>query len=88
MCVNLEHNQLTNLSGLIHLPNLKVSGTIVLNGPTPIAEPFQVLCLNYNRIESVFYRPNKSRIENRGRPAADNAEPRTVLDNLEVLHLA
>lgn len=23
-CVNLEHNQLTNFSGLIHLPNLKV----------------------------------------------------------------
>ncbi len=24
-CVNLEHNQLTNFSGLIHLPNLKVN---------------------------------------------------------------
>ena len=23
-CVNLEHNQLTNFSGLVHLPNLKV----------------------------------------------------------------
>ena len=23
-CINLEHNQLTNFSGLIHLPNLKV----------------------------------------------------------------
>ncbi|CAF3373605.1 unnamed protein product [Rotaria socialis] len=69
-CVNLEHNQLTNFSGLIHLPNLKI------------------LCLNYNRIESVLHRPAKPRVDNRGKPIMENVDNRVVLENLEVLHLA
>ncbi|XP_061700025.1 leucine-rich repeat-containing protein 9 isoform X2 [Syngnathoides biaculeatus] len=36
--INLDHNNLTCFSGLIHLPNIKV------------------LCLNYNRIESILPR--------------------------------
>ncbi|CAF3420460.1 unnamed protein product [Rotaria sp. Silwood1] len=69
-CVNLEHNQLTNFSGLIHLPNLKI------------------LCLNYNRIESILYRPSRPRVDNRGKPIIENVDNRVVLENLEVLHLA
>ncbi|CAF3540202.1 unnamed protein product [Adineta steineri] len=69
-CINLEHNQLTNFSGLIHLPNLKV------------------LCLNYNRVESILHRPTKPRLDHRGKPIIENVDNRIVLENLEVLHLA
>ncbi|CAF0783988.1 unnamed protein product [Adineta ricciae] len=69
-CVNLEHNQLTSFSGLIHLPNLKV------------------LCLNYNRVESILPRPTKPRLDHRGKPIPENVDNRVVLENLEVLHLA
>ncbi|CAF0756740.1 unnamed protein product [Didymodactylos carnosus] len=69
-CINLEHNQLTNFSGLIYLINLKV------------------LCLNYNRIESILPRVNKSKVDSKGKPILEATDTRTVLENLEVLHLA
>jgi hypothetical protein len=39
-CVNLEHNQLTNFSGLIHLTNLKVIRAIVFTVTTSTSERF------------------------------------------------
>ncbi|XP_046860865.1 leucine-rich repeat-containing protein 9-like [Xenia sp. Carnegie-2017] len=69
--INLEHNNLTNFGGLIHLINLRV------------------LCLNYNRIESVF--PKKKTFANQKRQQNDDVTSpeifTPVLEQLEVLHL-
>ncbi|UJR26994.1 hypothetical protein I4U23_008301 [Adineta vaga] len=48
----------------------------------------KVLCLNYNRVESILPRPTKPRLDHRGKPITENVDNRIVLENLEILHLA
>lgn len=75
--INLEHNHLTSLGGLLYLHNLKV------------------LCLNNNRIESIF--PRQKWGKQKSNPAnGDSEDPHDgdmdngncrILLKLEVLHL-
>ncbi|XP_077393916.1 leucine-rich repeat-containing protein 9 isoform X3 [Festucalex cinctus] len=86
--INLDHNNLTCFSGLIHLPNVKV------------------LCLNYNRIESILPRQktfltNRQMLHNKvhssgygqqslckgSRHIAPTIILEPLMSSLEVLHL-
>ncbi|XP_061650866.1 leucine-rich repeat-containing protein 9 isoform X3 [Phyllopteryx taeniolatus] len=87
--INLDHNNLTCFSGLIHLPNVKV------------------LCLNYNRVESILPRQktfltNRQMLHNKvhssgygqqslckgSRPLAPAIILEPLMSSLEVLHLS
>lgn len=77
--MNLEHNNMTSFSGLIHLNKLKV---LIKTTPLDHLRPHsfnQVLCLNHNRIDSLI---------KQGGGVASSADNTPVLHNLQVLHLA
>lgn len=70
--INLEHNNLINLNGLINLPNIKV------------------ICLNYNKIESILptQKPSKYQSKVQPQPPLENdTDDKPILPTLEVLHL-
>ena len=96
--INLEHNNLTSFSGLIHLVNLRVSlvrhsiyqrlwqldSHLATSPGIIVVIVSKVLCLNHNHVESVVPRPKgASQIPGRIRPSGMTLPQETELYNPE-----